>query len=215
MSPKAGGRLLTALPLAVVHADHVALGVARPRRDDHGDVQELHAPHGLLDHLEPGGRGVLVVRDVVDEEARDGVAEVRVQLGVQDELVPADVDQVGGRVGVLRVLTAQAQERDGLVEDDLGPDLPVVRLQGAGRLHEVRGVHDALDQAGPEGRVEVVQDGLVAEDRDDLDRFERCGYHLGRPLAEGCRLLRDLIFILYTHNICQYILSSMTRLHLP
>lgn len=204
MSPKAEGQLLAALSLTVVHAPDVALGVARPRLDDHGDAQELHAPHGLLDHLEAGRRGVLVIRDVVDEKARDGVAEVRVQLGVQDELVPADVDQVGGGVGVRRVLAAQAQERDRLVEDDPSPELLVGHLQRVGRLNEVRGVHDARDQAVPEGGVEVVHDDLVVQAGRCRDRLEQCVCH-ARPLVRGVGFLRDLSFILYTHIMCQYL----------
>jgi hypothetical protein len=80
-------------------------------------LHELDGPHDPTD----GNRhGWVVVGLVVEEATGDLVAELVVRAGVENEGVPADVDELGRREAFARGVGAELEESEGSLHDLLG-----------------------------------------------------------------------------------------------
>ncbi|MER5804098.1 hypothetical protein [Streptomyces mirabilis] len=101
-----------------------------------------------------GQRLVLVGRYVVDEPADDALTEGGVVDGVQDECVPAVVDQLARHEGLAGLLTGRGDERGGLADDAVCgclADLRVVGHDTAGEPCGYLGVDQSEGVGGAHG----------------------------------------------------------------
>lgn len=109
VSAAAGARVTGAVGAAVV----ASVGPQRLVDDEPVTLQRRHSSSDVV-------RAVLDTEDVtrvVVDEAAQLLAEGRVLPRVEDERVPADVDERGRAVGAFRLESAELQEGQGLIHD--------------------------------------------------------------------------------------------------
>ncbi len=111
-------------------------GRADPEELAVGDAVVSHELDGPHDTAQRDGHMRVVVGLVVEQAAGDAVTELRVGAGVEDKGVPADVDELGRREAVARIVGGELEEAQGPLHDLLG--------EGPG---DVLVLHDPPDEA--------------------------------------------------------------------